>query len=46
MYSPDAIVGRRICSAPMEDLLFGFALVLSVMSLWVYWGRKGFQPKD
>ncbi|CAB4754472.1 unannotated protein [freshwater metagenome] len=46
MYSPDAIVGRRICSAPVEDLLFGFALVLSVMSLWVYWGRKGFQPKD
>ena len=46
MYSPDAIVGRRICSAPMEDMLFGFALVLSVMSLWVYWGRKGFQPKD
>lgn len=46
MYNPDAIVGRRICSAPVEDLLFGFALVLAVMSLWVYWGRKGFQPKD
>ena len=29
MYDPDAIVGRRICSAPVEDLLFGFALVLS-----------------
>lgn len=46
MYSPDAIIGTRICSAPIEDLLFGFALVLSVMSLWVYWGRKGIQPKD
>lgn len=46
MYSPDAIIGRRVCSAPVEDLLFGFALVLAVMSLWVYWGRKGFQPKD
>lgn len=46
MYNPDAIIGRRLCSAPVEDLLFGFALVLSVMSLWVYWGRKGFQPKD
>ncbi len=31
MYSPDAIVGLRIFSAPAEDLLFGFALVLSVM---------------
>ena len=46
MYSPDAIIGRRICSAPVEDLLFGFALVLSVMSLWVYWGRKGLGPKS
>ena len=45
-YSPDAIIGTRICSAPIEDLLFGFALVLSTMSLWVYWGRKGIQPKD
>jgi len=27
-------------------LLFGFALVLAVMSLWVYWGRKGFGPKN
>jgi lycopene cyclase domain-containing protein len=27
-YSPDAIIGTRICSAPIEDLLFGFALVL------------------
>ena len=46
MYSPEAIIVTRICSAPIEDLLFGFALVLSVMSLWVYWGRKGIQPKD
>ena len=45
-YSPDAIIGTRIASAPIEDLLFGFALVLSTMSLWVYWGRKGIQPKS
>lgn len=41
MYSPDAILGVRIASAPAEDLFFGFALVLSVMSTWVYLGRKG-----
>jgi hypothetical protein len=46
MYNPDAIIGRRLCGAPIEDLLFGFALVLAVMSLWVYWGRKGFGPKN
>lgn len=45
-YNPDAIIGTRIAGAPIEDLLFGFALVLSTMSLWVYWGRKGIQPKN
>jgi lycopene cyclase domain-containing protein len=43
MYSPDAIVGLRFFSAPAEDVLFGFALILSVMGLWEVWGRKGFQ---
>ena len=45
MYDPDAIIGVRIASAPAEDLFFGFALVLSVMSLWIYWGKKGIQKK-
>jgi lycopene cyclase domain-containing protein len=40
MYSEDAILGIRIASAPMEDLFFGFALILSVMATWVYLGRK------
>ena len=35
MYSPDAIIGFRIASAPIEDLFFGFALVLGVMSNWI-----------
>jgi lycopene cyclase domain-containing protein len=41
MYSPDAIFGVRIASAPAEDLLFGFALILSVMGIWEYLGRRG-----
>lgn len=45
MYDPDAIIGIRIASAPAEDLFFGFALVLSVMSLWIYWGKKDIQKK-
>jgi len=40
MYSEDAILGPRIASAPMEDLFFGFALILSVLATWVYLGRK------
>ena len=34
MYSPDAIIGVRIASAPAEDLLFGFSLLLLVLVLW------------
>ncbi len=38
MYSPDAIIGLRIASAPVEDLFFGFALVLGVLSNWIRLG--------
>lgn len=43
MYNPNAIIGRRLAGAPIEDLLFGFSLVLSVMGMWVFWGRKGIE---
>ena len=45
MYNPDAIIGLRIASAPVEDLFFGLALVLLVMNLWVFWGKRGIQKK-
>lgn len=35
-YDPDAIVGARIAYAPVEDLVFGFALVLWT---WIWWER-------
>jgi lycopene cyclase domain-containing protein len=34
----------RLAFAPIEDLLFGFAFVLFVLSLWVWFGRRGLQP--
>ena len=34
-YDPGAISGFRIAYAPFEDLLFGFALVLFTLSIWV-----------
>jgi hypothetical protein len=43
MYDQTAIIGTRIAAAPLEDLLFGFALILSTMGLWEFWGRRGFQ---
>lgn len=45
MYRDPFITGRRIASAPVEDLLFGFALILSVISLWIYWGARGVQQE-
>jgi lycopene cyclase domain-containing protein len=45
IYSPDAILGWRIAYAPVEDLLFGFAMVLLTLDLWVWWGRRGVQRR-
>lgn len=39
-YDPDAILGLRLVYAPVEDLLFGFALVLLTLSLWTWWGSR------
>ncbi len=44
-YDPDAILGLRIVYAPVEDLLFGFALVVQTLAWWVWWGRRGVQPR-
>jgi len=33
----------RIAFAPVEDLLFGFAMILMTLILWVTWGRLGVQ---
>jgi len=42
-YDEDAILGVRIGHAPVEDFLFGFALVTQSMIWWVWWGRRGVQ---
>ena len=39
-YNDDAILGPRLVYAPVEDLLFGFALVLLTLSLWVRLARR------
>ncbi len=49
-YSADAVVGGatavpfgqgRVLYAPVEDLAFGFSLVLQTLAWWVFWGRRG-----
>jgi lycopene cyclase domain-containing protein len=51
-YDPEAIIGGgrvmlvgdgRLVFAPVEDLAFGFALVLTTCVVWVWLGRRGDQ---
>ncbi|MEI2641162.1 MAG: lycopene cyclase domain-containing protein [Candidatus Nanopelagicales bacterium] len=35
----------RIAYAPVEDLLFGFAMILWSQVFWIYFGRRGVQRK-
>jgi lycopene cyclase domain-containing protein len=37
-YAPEAILGPRLGYAPVEDLAFGFALILTTLSAWVWLG--------
>ncbi|MGZ4591275.1 MAG: lycopene cyclase domain-containing protein [Actinomycetes bacterium] len=39
-YDPGAIVGWRLVFAPVEDLLFGFSMVLQTLAWWVWWGPR------
>jgi lycopene cyclase domain-containing protein len=41
VYDPQAIIGLRIAYAPVEDMLFGFALVLITLVLWAWLGARG-----
>jgi lycopene cyclase domain-containing protein len=44
-YDADVIIGWRYASAPVEDLLFGFAMVLLSLSTWVWLGRRAHTPQ-
>ncbi len=39
-YDGSTILGWRVAGAPVEDLMFGFSLVLQSLSWWVWWGRR------
>ena len=52
-YDPDAIIGNdhvslagegRLVYAPVEDLAFGFALVLTTSVVWAWLGRRSDHP--
>lgn len=41
--APTFVGDGRLAFAPVEDVAFGFALVLLTLVLWVFWGRRGVQ---
>jgi lycopene cyclase domain-containing protein len=45
-YNAHRIIGWRIVYAPVEDLLFGFAMVTVTLSLWVWWGRRAARTRN
>ena len=38
--TPQLLGNGRVGYAPIEDLLFGFALVVQTLAWWVWWGRR------
>jgi hypothetical protein len=41
--SPTFIGDGRLVYAPIEDLLFGFCLVVLTLIIWIWLGKKGIQ---
>jgi len=41
--APTMFGSGRIFFAPVEDLVFGFALILLTLSVWIWLGRRGVQ---
>ena len=39
-YSTSEIIGRRLAGAPIEDLLFGFSMILMTLALWEFFKQR------
>lgn len=39
LYSASQIMGKRLAGAPIEDLLFGFSMIVLTLSLWELFSR-------
>lgn len=46
MYDEDTIWGIRLANAPVEDLLFGFSLILTTLIAWRMLERRGNQRRS
>ena len=45
-YDPSTILGLRVAFAPVEDLLFGFSLVVQTLAWWDFRGRRGVRGRQ
>ncbi len=39
MYADTEIIGQRLAGAPIEDLLFGFSMILLTLSAWEFFQK-------
>ena len=40
MYADTEIIGQRLAGAPIEDLLFGFSMILLTISAWEFFKAR------
>ena len=40
MYTDTEIIGQRLAGAPIEDLLFGFSMILLTISAWEFFKNR------
>ena len=46
MYSLSDITGQRLAGAPIEDLLFGFSMILLTLSTWEFFKQLSSSNKN
>jgi lycopene cyclase domain-containing protein len=46
MYSLSDITGQRLAGAPIEDLLFGFSMILLTISAWEFFKKRSSSKKN
>jgi len=46
IYSPEQIIGVRVAGAPVEDLLFGFSMILLTLSFWEFYRARDKELSD
>ena len=46
MYADSEIMGKRLAGAPVEDLLFGFSMILLTLSAWEFFKSRSSSARN